>query len=134
MEIILIIFKLLSLTAVAWGFGTLVEAYAIRYHSGLAHMVWEKALTVTAFSNAVAVGALVGLHFLLPYKFYFLKASIDLGSFDSFFNWFISTMVANAIELSIVKWGFKIPITRMVAFITSLSNGICALADFYSGF
>lgn len=142
------IIQILSLALVAWGFGSFVEGWAIHRYSypegarlyseggkavdGFIVVSWERAFFVAGVANGVAILFLGTLHFLLENKFMYL-GFINFGKFDIFFNWMIATMIANAIELSIVKWVFRIPVTRMVAFITSLSNGLCALAELYVG-
>lgn len=121
------ILTILSIGAVAYGINVFAEATALNKFSKVEN--FGKCISIAAIANALSIPALLGAKYLLNHWDYMLPWNPFGWKVEALFIWAVATMVANTIELMVITWGFKAPLSRGLIVITATANGLTALGD-----
>jgi hypothetical protein len=121
----------LALPGLAFGLNTLVEGWALKTFSKIP---WNKASTASLCANALSIPCLLALKSLLDHWDAWLPYNPLGKTWEIIFIWICATMIANALELVVIKWAFKYPTPTGFLLSTTFANSLTAMADLYESF
>lgn len=114
------------------GVFTIGEAAAIRYLADKPRPDWVEAVGAASSANLLsllvmlAVQPIVATHWDAT-----LQHQVSFPTGEALLAWFCAFTIANAIELSMLKWVWRIELTKSLSIAISLANAWAAYQDIY---